>query len=313
MTDLVAFSRQQIEQGSKSFAAAARIFDAETRASAYMLYAWCRHCDDVIDGQTLGFASGDPLNSAEALATVEELERKTLAACNGQADEPVFQALRSVCEMHAIPARFPLDLIAGFRMDAEDQHYDTPEQTLTYCYHVAGVVGVMMAMVMGVRDREVLLRASDLGIAFQLTNISRDVIDDHQAGRVYLPSSWLSDAGLTGEDMAAPGNRVALFAVTERLLRMAEPYYDSAGCGLAHLPTRSAWAVAAARSVYRAIGLEVLKRGPGAWDNRVSTGKTQKLVSVFNGLSAALSSRVPLSANAKPSREGLWTPDLPIA
>ena len=73
-------------------------------------------------------------------------------------------------EKQAIPERFPLDLIEGFAMDAADHRYSTEEDTLTYCYHVAGAVGVMMAMVMGIRDRPTLLRACDLGIAFQLTN-----------------------------------------------------------------------------------------------------------------------------------------------
>ena len=81
-------------------------------------------------------------------------------------------------------------------MDVDDRAYETLEDTLDYCYHVAGVVGVMMAMIMGVRKSATLNRASDLGLAFQLTNIARDVMDDAKMGRVYLPRQWLAEAGV---------------------------------------------------------------------------------------------------------------------
>lgn len=313
MNDLVTFSRQRIEKGSKSFAVAARLFSPNTRDSAYMLYAWCRHCDDVIDDQTLGFSnSSGPADREQALELVEELERKTLAACEGQADEPVFEALKTVCAKHGIPARHPLDLIAGFKMDAQERTYGTIDETLEYCYHVAGVVGVMMAFVMGVREREVLHRASDLGMAFQLTNIARDVVSDHAAGRVYLPENWLHEAGLTRDSLARPENREALSQVVERLLATAEPYYDSLRHGVPHLPFRSAWAVASAGAVYGGIGEMLRRRRAAAWDDRASTSRAKKLSGVVKGLYSALMTRFPGSERAAvSSRNGLWTkPDL---
>ena len=276
---IVAMAAERIAKGSKSFAGAARLFDPDTRASAFMLYAWCRHCDDEIDGQVLGFGRQDirrpPL---EALA---ELRAKTIAATEGQADEPIYQALQRVVQKHLVPALHPLELIRGMEMDVETEtsgrSYRTLDDTLEYCYHVAGVVGVMMAMVMGVRDKAVLQRASDLGIAFQLTNIARDVVADVAVGRVYLPSDWLTDAGLSAATLGQPGNRHVLFGVTADLLGVAEIYYTSAQAGLPHLPFRSAWAVAAARRVYRDIGAMVRVRGARAWDDRVSTSKARKI------------------------------------
>lgn len=307
--DLVAFSRERIEQGSKSFAVAARLFPTDVRASAYMLYAWCRHCDDVVDGQTLGFNDKGLIATPDDIRIrVAELKTKTLEACNNRATEPVFQALSTVCRRHDIPDRHPLDLIAGFEMDAEERTYETIEDTLEYCYHVAGVVGVMMAMVMGARDRNVLLHAADLGLAFQMTNIARDVVPDHATGRVYLPSQWLDEAGLDRTTMALPENRKALFSVADRLLRTAEPYYHSAAAGVPHLPFRSAWAVAAARAVYREIGLNVQRQHQAAWDTRAGTSKAQKLAGVAQGLAAAFATRRLVKAPASSVlREGLWT------
>ena len=307
--DLVAFSRERIEKGSKSFAVAAKLFAPETRASAFMLYAWCRHCDDVIDGQTLGFNEAGIENPTgeSALALVKDLEEKTRAACSGHAEEPVFQALSIVCAKHDIPEKYPLDLIAGFQMDAEARTYQTIDDTLLYCYHVAGVVGVMMAMVMGVRDRAVLNRACDLGLAFQLTNIARDIVADHEVDRVYLPEDWLTIAGLNRDNMAEVANRAQLSTIANRLLDTAEPYYQSAMLGLPHLPLRSAWAVAVALKVYRAIGLKVRERGESAWDERTSTSKLTKLSGVASGLGMSLASRTRQSDHLTSPRAGLWT------
>lgn len=307
--DLVDFSRGQIEKGSKSFAVAARLFDPETRASAYMLYAWCRHCDDVIDGQSMGYVQlAQPAPAGDkALEIVEQLKHKTELACAGQADEPVFEALRIVCEKHQIPQAYPLDLIAGFEMDAAAKAYRTIDDTLLYCYHVAGVVGVMMAMVMGVTERAVLHRACDLGIAFQLTNIARDIVQDHEAGRIYLPEDWLAEAGLTPHNLAERSHRPALSGVAARLLGSAEPYYSSARLGLPHLPLRSAWAVATALKVYRAIGFAVRRRGEAAWDGRASTGNVSKLTGVVSGLAIALASRTRRDGYPSSDRSGLWT------
>ncbi len=307
--DLVAFSRQRIEKGSKSFAVAARLFAPETRASAYMLYAWCRHCDDVIDGQAHGFVEPAQVGNTgeDAIIEVERLEALTRRACAGQADEPVFQALSAVCIKHEIPEEYPLDLIAGFRMDAEARTYGTIEDTLGYCYHVAGVVGVMMALIMGVRNRAVLDRACDLGIAFQLTNIARDIVSDHEVGRVYLPADWLADAGLSTDSLADDAQRAALALVANKLLDTAEPYYASAAKGLPHLPFRSAWAVATALKVYRAIGIELRSRGQAAWDSRTSTSKTTKLAGVASGWATALLSRTRTTQLSAADRSGLWT------
>ncbi len=307
--DLVAFSRERIEKGSKSFAVAAKLFAPDTRASAYMLYAWCRHCDDVIDGQSLGFArsGGGGATGEDALAVVGMLEEQTRRACAGQAVEPEFQALSAVCKKHAVPKKYPLDLIAGFRMDAEARTYRNIDDTLLYCYHVAGVVGVMMAMVMGVRDRTVLDRACDLGIAFQLTNIARDIVPDHEAGRVYLPGDWLAEAGLSPDNLAELSHRKALSGLANRLIDAAEPYYRSAALGLPHLPLRSAWAVATALKVYRAIGVEVRRRGEAAWDGRTSTGTFTKLGGVASGLGTVLTSRVSIPQGQNANRAGLWT------
>lgn len=307
--DLTDHSRRMIEVGSKSFARASKLMPPGIRDSVYMLYAWCRFCDDCVDDQHLGFPSPDPSSSKGLSERVAELRLKTSAACAGSPpDEPVFQALATVVARHDIPERYPLDLIEGFAMDAREHVYATEEDTLLYCYHVAGAVGVMMALVMGVRDRPTLIRACDLGIAFQLTNISRDVIADAEMGRVYIPQSWLAEAGLDETNIAEPDNRKKLFDVTSRLLDAADQFYASAGHGITQLPFRCAWSIAAARRIYRGIGLKIRKRGPAAWDTRTTTSKSEKLGHVAMAASEAGVAAASASIGKTPPRGELWIP-----
>lgn len=304
MTDeVVELSETAMRQGSKSFATAARLFDKATRDDCVMLYAWCRHCDDVIDGQTLGQAQESDFRIGQQ-SRLAQLRQQTADALEaGSTSDPIFVALRRVTRRADIPARHPQELLAGFAMDVEDRSYETVEDVLDYGYHVAGVVGVMMAMIMGVRDAAMLDRASDLGIAFQLTNIARDVIDDARVGRVYLPRSLLEAAGVAS---VAPEDRAqwpALHDATLRLLDIAEPYYRSAQVGIAALPLRSAWAIATARRVYRAIGQKLRAEGPAAWEKRVSTTTAQKLGLLVLALGDAVASR--FSGGSTP-RTGLY-------
>jgi len=308
LDEVIAHSRTMIERGSKSFARAASLMPADIRDSVYMLYAWCRYCDDCIDDQHLGFAQPDAHSDSALDERVTMLRQKTLEACQGVPDGIEFVALARVVEKHAIPERFPLDLIEGFAMDATDHRYSTEEDTLTYCYHVAGAVGVMMAMVMGVRDRPILLRACDLGIAFQLTNISRDVTTDAQMGRVYLPQQWLEEYQLPPRSIGDPAHREAALQVVRRLLGLADRYYDSAGYGIARLPYRCAWSIASALRIYRAIGTTILKRGPAAWDSRVTTSKSQKLAHVALAIGDAAWAGSVGRIRDMPPRGPLWTP-----
>jgi phytoene synthase len=300
-------SRDSIQKGSASFSAATRLFHPKVREDAYLLYAWCRHCDDEIDGQVMGHGAVG-LAPTLAAAKLAELEDKTRGALAGEAmDDPAFAAFQRVALRHGLAARYPLELLEGFRMDVEGRTYRTLEDTLVYAHHVAGVVGVMMAQVMGVRDLATLRRAADLGLALQLTNIARDVVEDAKVGRVYLPADWLG-AGVRGPaEVADPANRPAVFEATRRLLAAAEPYYDSALEGLTALGFRSAWAVASARGIYRQIGAEVLARGPRGMDRRASPKSLTKLTRIMEGGLIAARAATSGAGRVDPARPALWT------
>lgn len=305
-TELVQYGEQSIARGSKSFGMAATLFKPQVRADVVMLYAWCRHADDLIDGQAFGHDQ-DPAFRKGQHGRLEDLKRRTAAVLNGERiGDPAFDGLGEVVRGNDIPHRLPEDLITGFEMDVSERDYPTLTDTLTYCYHVAGDVGVMMAMVMGARRADVLDRACDLGIAFQLTNIARDVMDDAHAGRRYVPADLLARRGLTPEDYDAPENRATLFAVVCDMLDEADRYYASAQWGLSELDWRSAWAIASAARVYRAIGEKLRRGGPGAWKRRIATSLGAKVWLITLALGDTIGSRFR-SVDDAPARRGLYT------
>lgn len=308
MDELTRWAQRSIARGSRSFALASRLFDPATRRRAWLLYAWCRHCDDVIDGQEGG--QGRVAESAPAALRLAELTERTRAAvAAGQSDINAFGTLSAVVYETRMPKAYPLAHLAGYAMDVYERRFRHVEDTLDYCHHVAGVVGEMMAVVMGIapENRDLLHRAADLGIAFQLTNIARDVFDDAALGRCYLPEDWLADAGIPPGDHVRPEHRGALVGIVRRLLDLADAYYASAREGARRLPRRSGRAVLSAADIYAAIGAKVRAAGPAAWDHRQGTSIAEKLRFV---VSAFLTPRL---TTLLPPRPQLWkkgdTPD----
>jgi 15-cis-phytoene synthase len=310
LEELYRFANESITVGSKSFAGASRLLNGEMRASAQMLYSWCRYCDDVIDGQVSGFLVGPDEGSTAEEASMEErlagLRRETRDALEGKASSPAFAALAYVVQRHGIPGRYPMELLDGFEMDAVQHRYLTLEDTIEYSYYVAGVVGIMMAMVMGARDEATLDRACDLGIGFQLTNISRDVMDDAGIERIYLPEEWLLEAGVAPGAIAAMDSRGDVYRVVARLLDTAESYYNSAFYGLRDLPFRAACAIGAARRVYREIGRQVRGREHRAWDERMVVGRPRKLISAMLAVVDSTYAHSVGKFTSVPPRQALW-------
>jgi 15-cis-phytoene synthase len=299
---LVAFARDSIARGSKSFAIASKLFGPKTRERVWLLYAWCRKCDDMADGQDHGGAMEQVTDPLARLAMIRDLTAKAMRG--EQTGEAAFDALGVVAAECGLTKKMADDVIDGFALDTADWRPRSDDDLYRYCFHVAGAVGVMMAVVMGVRadDDATLDRASDLGLAFQLANIARDLNEDDAAGRCYLPQEWLSDIDIPPGQTLSPHYRDRLAILAKRLCDMSEQYEASARVGAANLPFRCRWAVLAAAGIYGDIAREVRRLGPDAWDHRVYTSKAAKLAWVANAGIQAMRNRP-----AHAGRGGLWT------
>ena len=285
---IVATAHEAIARGSKSFAAASLLFDRKTREHAWLLYAWCRRCDDLADGQEFGHDLSAVPNPAARLALTRRL---TDAALAGEiVGDPAFDALRIVAAETRLPHRFAYDLIEGFRLDLEEWGPRSENDLYRYCYHVAGAVGCMMAVAMGVSpdDEDTLDRACDLGMAFQLANIARDIEEDDRGGRCYLPEEWLVEMDMPPGQHMKPPFRPRLTVLARRLVDRAAAFEASARVGTRRLGLRSAWAVLTAAGIYGAIGREVVARGDHAWDHRAGTSAVAKIGWIARALGQAV-------------------------
>ncbi len=286
---LVEQARLAIKRGSQSFSAASKLFDETTRERAWLLYAWCRRADDIADNQDMGGPLGDQSSAEERLDLIRQLTSKAL---NGESTgDPAFDALGVVAQECGLTEQMAEDVIAGFALDAKDWRPRTEADMLRYCYHVAGAVGVMMAVVMGVSpdDEETLDRACDLGLAFQLSNIARDIIEDDAAGRCYLPEMWLVEEDIEPGQHTKPHHRQELADMAARLVALVEKHEAAARVGAAKLPFRSRWAVLSAARIYGAIGRKVRARGTEAWNTRVYVSRWEK---AWHGARAFLSAAI---------------------
>jgi len=271
---LVASAGETIARGSRSFSLASRLFDRTTRERAWLLYAWCRHCDDVMDGQALGGEMGVVDDPAARLAEIRVGTSRALAGeVPGEATGSApFEGLGIVVRECAIPRRYIDDHLGGYALDATGWQPRTEADLLRYCYHVAGAVGCMMAVIMGVAadDEDTLARASD-------PNIARDLAEDDLAGRNYLPHEWLAELDVPPGEALKPHFRKRLAVAARWLGDLAETREASARIGAARLPFRARWAVLAAAGIYGEIAREVVRRGDKAWDARVTISGREKL------------------------------------
>ncbi len=250
-----------IHTHSRSFSMAARLLPKHVRRNTELLYAWCRWCDDAVDRTRSTEAAARQLDRLR-----EDVERVYAGR------RPQHQAsawLASVVGCCDIPMQLPLDLLLGMEMDLSVTQTESLDDLLTYCYHAAGCVGVMMCHVLGVRHRAALERACDLGIAMQLTNISRDVLEDWQRGRCYLPASWLD----IPVDVSEPPESSRVKPLVAKMLTLADRYYERGVSGIPLLPRNVRPAIELAATLYRSIGTEIRRRDCDVMSGRVRLPK----------------------------------------
>jgi phytoene synthase len=258
----------------RSFAFAGRLLPEAVRLDAFVLYAWCRRADDAID---------EAPDRATALEALGRLESELAAMARGEPpQEPVAAAFAELASRRRMPLDYPGELLRGMRMDLEETRYGDHATFDLYCWRAAGVVGLMMCHVMGVSDAAALRQAAHLGMAMQMTNVARDVAEDWNRGRLYLPDALLAPHGLSGLSSrlgeALPGEvRASVPPVVQSLLRRADAFYASGRDGLTALPWRCAVAIAAAAAIYRDIGRSLARQGFDPWRGRARTTTGRKV------------------------------------
>ena len=254
-----------LAEHGRTFHFASHLLGATFRMRAANLYAFCRYIDDLADK-----TQDVQLAKKRLLAVRRDLSlRATTQDRSAQ--------MLALVEKTAMPMTPVLALIDGAMQDLEPVLIADERTLIQYAYQVAGTVGLMMCSVLDVEESDALPYAIDLGIAMQLTNIARDVGEDAEMGRVYLPSEWTG--GLTPSDILdpTPVHAETLKVATRRMLYLADEYYHSGLQGLYYLPRSARWGILVAAKVYREIGTLIAAADYQSWDRRAIVSKGRKL------------------------------------
>ena len=273
--------RALLRAGSRSFFAASLLLPLRFRDPITALYPFCRVADDAIDE---GGAT------SQALA---DLHGRLDAIYAGRpAADPVDRAFADVVHTYAIPQALPAALLEGFAWDVSSRRYATLSDVYAYSARVAGTVGTMMAIIMGVRHPDTLSRACDLGVAMQLTNIARDVGEDALAGRLYLPMDSLEREGIDPERwLERPRYDARIGRVVASLLEAAERLYRRSEWGIGQLPAGCRPAIFAARAIYAEIGREIERNQLDSVSRRAVVSGRRKLPLLMHAVRHAMVSR----------------------
>jgi len=282
-----------IRRHSRSFSWAAKCLPRGIRCDVEKLYAWCRWCDDAVDTAPNAQAATERLASLR-----DDVER----IFSGQTvRHPASQWLADLVEKRGIEKQHALDLLAGMEQDLQAWQVADEAGLILYCYRAAGVVGLMMCRIMGVRNREADEHAIQLGIAMQLTNMARDVAEDWERGRCYLPQSW-GDIGW--EQKTLPTNAQVAPKVS-KLLSLAENYYASGQLGIKFLPPQCRPAILLASELYREIGQQIRRNNYEVMGGRTVVPAGRLAVTAMRGLASGVISSLSLTSKTIPTSEAV--------
>ncbi len=277
--------KEVLARQSRTFRMASLWLPKRTRDEVAVLYALCRLIDDLAD------ECSDERRAKEQLDKLRrELELR-------EKPRPLVAGFRDIAGRRGLDVAIVHELIDGVSGDLGEVQIQTEKELLRYCYRVAGTVGLMMCAVLGVDDDRARAHAIDLGVAMQLTNICRDVLEDARRGRVYLPAEYLEAVGLTPRQILTEEvDQQALKIVVEQLLELADRYYESGDRGMHYIPARSRFAIILASRTYRAIGLSLRRQKCDVMAGRTVVSAPRKsmwlVVSLWSWMTLSVRNRI---------------------
>jgi len=264
-------ARQMTAHYSKSFYLSASMLPPAKRWATFAVYGFCRYADNLIDKQR-------SRATAEVLHEVEFLRQEIrIAYRTGESEHPILQPYIVVAWRYGIPIEYALDLLKGVEMDVENTRYPNFEALYLFCYRVAGVVGLMMTHILGYKDESVFRYAEKLGVAMQLTNILRDVQEDCNLGRIYLPLEELHAFGCSENNIFEARMTSAFRELMKFQLERAYSYYEAAQPGIRLLKPDAQYAIYSASRIYRGILNRIKTREYNPFLGRVFVPKHRKM------------------------------------
>jgi phytoene synthase len=266
---------QLLAQHGKSFYWARYFLGNEPSKNATQLYAFCRYLDDIADSQ-----------EQDNLKKLLEIKKNINPSAKANIENLQINAFLELYKENKFILSAANDLLDGLISDQNDVQISDENVLIQYSYQVAGTVGLMMAPILNAENKAAFPFAVDLGIAMQLTNIARDVLEDAESGRRYIPGILCNE--MTPEEILSSANknysqgRTKIIASIDHILALAEKYYESGLAGLTYLPLRNHIAIGIAAIVYRQIGRKLQKFGTPWWEGRQVISLVGKFIHSFS-------------------------------
>ena len=266
--DFLDYCQTKAAESGSSFYYAFRFLPEPQRRAIIALYAFCREVDDVVDE-----CSDAGIARIKLQWWRDEIQR----TFDGIPQHPVGRALLEPIDAYNLPREYFLEIVDGMEMDLDRHRYESYADLSLYCYRVAGVVGLLSAEIFGYRNRRTLKYATELGIAFQLTNILRDVREDARRGRIYLPQQELQRFGVNEQDVFSYQHTQQFQALLRDVAERARRQYRTA---LDLLPAEDRHAQRAGlimAAIYQATLDEIEQDGLRVLERRVALTPLRKL------------------------------------
>lgn len=265
------YAKATTQRFAKSFYFSASILPEDRKWATYAIYGFCRYADNLIDNPR-NRTNEELLNEVDNFANELEIAYRT-----GESEHPVISAFIQAANIYKIPKKYPLELLEGVKMDLTISRYETFDDLYVFCYRVAAVVGLMMTHVLGFKDSNAFYYAEKLGIGMQLTNILRDVQEDKELGRIYLPLKEMAKFSVTEREIFGEEMTVNLFELMKFQVSRAHSYYEESKPGIPMLEKNSQYAIYSASKIYRGILTKIEERNFNPFLGRVFVSKGKKL------------------------------------
>jgi phytoene synthase len=262
------YCQTKAAQSGSSFYYSFLFLPEDRRRAITALYAFCREVDDVVD---------DCSDPATARATLAWWRQELAAAFHGTPQHPVARAIAEIAPRFNLAEPRLAEIIDGMQMDLDFNRYPSFEVLRQYCHRVAGVVGELSAEIFGYQDRRTLEYAADLGMAFQLTNIIRDVGEDARRNRIYLPLDEIERYGVSAADITASRETDDFRRLIEFQIERALGYYREAFAKLPAVDRRAQRAGIVMAAIYRTLLDEIRRDGCRVLSRRTSLTPVRKL------------------------------------
>jgi len=264
------YNKELLRIFSKSFFMSTLLLPRNRRKAVFALYGFCRFADNLVDKPR-------DRSRQEIYDEIEALQRELrIAYRTGESEHPVLCAFIHVARAFNIPMEYPMDLFKGLLMDVDHKPYSTFDDLYLFCYRVAGVVGLMMTHILGYSDDAAFEYASNLGVAMQLTNILRDITEDKDNRRLYLPLDEMERFGVSWEDIEKERFTPHVRNLIEFSCSRARKYYDDAAPGIPMLDKKCRFAIYSAASIYGGILDKIAKNGYNPFKGRVYVSQAEK-------------------------------------